>query len=158
MRAEMRHLAWYQRSSRKILHSSCVAFGTWARSSGWTRCPTPLDPTRLYASKSLPLHLLSHILSGFVPSQLWVGVMISTQPFFIAGVEDPDVAKSSAFGACGIFAFTFVSSILGIWYDSQNKSAATSLTMEDGAESMASSYQLARDNNFPSYGATPVMS
>ena len=84
--------------------------------------------------------------------------MISTQPFFIAGVEDPDVAKSSAFGACGIFAFTFVSSILGIWYDTQNKSAANSLTMEDGGDSMAgSSYQLARDNNFPSYGATPVM-
>jgi hypothetical protein len=80
--------------------------------------------------------------------------MFTTQPFYIAGVEDPDVAKSSAFGACGIFAFTFVASILGLWYDSQNKSSSM---LEDGVESLAG-YQLARDNNFPSYGATPVLS
>jgi len=82
--------------------------------------------------------------------------MFSTQPFYIAGVEDPEVAKSSAFGACGIFTFVFVSSILGIWYDAQKKSEATTASPEDGTESMAS-YQLAGESNFPSYGTTSVM-
>mmetsp|Transcript_21168 Transcript_21168/g.44250 ORF Transcript_21168/g.44250 Transcript_21168/m.44250 type:complete len:105 (-) Transcript_21168:342-656(-) len=42
----------------------------------------------------------------------WVGMMLVKQPFFIGGIEDVDVAKSSAFGASGMFLFTFVVSIL----------------------------------------------
>ena len=53
--------------------------------------------------------------------QLWVGVMLHTQPFFIAGIEDAGEAKSSAFGAMAMFIVTFISSLLGLWYDSQNK-------------------------------------
>jgi hypothetical protein len=77
--------------------------------------------------------------------QLWVGIMITTQPFFIAGIDDAEEAKSSAFGACGMFAFTFVASILGIWYDSQNKADVT--------ENGDAGYQLAQDN-YPNYGGT----
>lgn len=74
--------------------------------------------------------------------------MISTQPFYIAGIEDADEAKASAFGACGLFAFTFVASILGIWYDSQNK--ADAMMMEENGES---GYQLAQ-GEYPNYGGT----
>jgi hypothetical protein len=50
-----------------------------------------------------------------------VGVLIQTQPFFIAGIEDPEEARSSAFGAMGMFLFTFLASMFGIWYDSKSK-------------------------------------
>jgi len=50
-----------------------------------------------------------------------VGVMIQTQPFFIGGLEDSDEAKANAFGAMAMFIVTFVASLLGMWYDSQNK-------------------------------------
>lgn len=73
--------------------------------------------------------------------------MITTQPFYIAGIEDADEAKASAFGACGMFAFTFVASMLGIWYDSQNK--ADSIESENGE----TAYQLAQ-GDFPNYGGT----
>eukprot|EP00429_Kryptoperidinium_foliaceum_P060452 CAMPEP_0176098404 /NCGR_PEP_ID=MMETSP0120_2-20121206/49339_1 /TAXON_ID=160619 /ORGANISM="Kryptoperidinium foliaceum, Strain CCMP 1326" /LENGTH=104 /DNA_ID=CAMNT_0017432411 /DNA_START=38 /DNA_END=352 /DNA_ORIENTATION=+ len=79
---------------------------------------------------------------------LWVGVMLMKQPFYIAGVEDAEEAQASAFGACGMFAFTFVASILGIWYDSQNKASEIEETSGEAG------YQLAQDN-YPSYGATP---
>ena len=78
--------------------------------------------------------------------QLWVGIMISTQPFFIAGIEDVAEAKSSAFGACGMFIFTFVASTVGIWYDTQSKALAQSEEAEAG-------YQLA-GADFPNYGGT----
>lgn len=74
--------------------------------------------------------------------------MISTQPFFIAGIEDPEEAKNSAFGACGMFVFTFVASILGVWYDSQNKTELE----ESGAQ--GSEYRLAGNGDFPNYGGT----
>ena len=75
--------------------------------------------------------------------------MISTQPFFIAGIEDAEEAKNSAFGACGMFAFTFVASILGVWYDSQNKAE-----LEDMAGGEGSEYRLAGAGDFPNYGGT----
>ena len=43
--------------------------------------------------------------------------MITTQPFYIGGLDDPDDARSSAFGAAGMFLATFVLSVIGIWYD-----------------------------------------
>lgn len=79
---------------------------------------------------------------------LWVGIMISTQPFFIAGIEDAEEAKNSAFGACGMFVFTFVASVLGVWYDSQNKADL----VENGNE--GSEYRLAGSAGFPNYGGT----
>uniref|UniRef100_A0A7S2UKQ9 Uncharacterized protein n=1 Tax=Attheya septentrionalis TaxID=420275 RepID=A0A7S2UKQ9_9STRA len=51
----------------------------------------------------------------------WVGIMIGAQPFFIAGIDNPDEAQASAFGAMGMFAFAIVASMGGIWYDGQSK-------------------------------------
>ena len=48
--------------------------------------------------------------------------MVSSQPFFIAGIEDAEEARASAFGAFAIFIVTFLLSAIGIWYDSQYKS------------------------------------
>lgn len=70
--------------------------------------------------------------------------MISSQPFFIAGIEDADNAKSSAFGAFGMFSFTFILSALGIWHDSQNKAQP----LESEGE-----YALATDE-VPNYGTS----
>lgn len=53
--------------------------------------------------------------------QLYVGVLVSTQPFFISGIEDQEKAQTSAFGATGMFLFTFLASMGGIWYDSMYK-------------------------------------
>ena len=47
--------------------------------------------------------------------------MITTQPFFIAGIEDVDQAQKSAFGAMAMFIVTFAASMAGIWYDSSSK-------------------------------------
>jgi hypothetical protein len=44
--------------------------------------------------------------------------MITFQPFYIAGLEDPEEAKISAFGAMGVFLVTLVLSLLGIVYSS----------------------------------------
>merc|ERR1711957_794876 len=49
---------------------------------------------------------------------LWVGIMLTTQPFFIAGIEDVEVATWAAFGAFFTFMFVFVLSAVGMWYDS----------------------------------------
>ena len=80
-----------------------------------------------------------------VEFQLWVGVMIHTQPFFIGGLENVEEARSNAFGAMGMFLVTFVASMIGIWYDSQFKSEV----VVDSAEA---EYQLSTDQ--PTYGAT----
>ena len=41
--------------------------------------------------------------------------MVSKQPFFIAGLEDPDKAKDSAFGAMIMFCLTLAYSIYSIF-------------------------------------------
>lgn len=41
--------------------------------------------------------------------------MIHTQPFFIGGLDNPDEAKASAFGACMMFLVTFGLSVIGIF-------------------------------------------
>jgi hypothetical protein len=46
---------------------------------------------------------------------------LSTQSFFISGIEDKEKAQTSAFGATGMFLFTFLASMGGIWYDSTYK-------------------------------------
>mmetsp|Transcript_7738 Transcript_7738/g.22445 ORF Transcript_7738/g.22445 Transcript_7738/m.22445 type:complete len:100 (-) Transcript_7738:414-713(-) len=73
----------------------------------------------------------------------WVGVMVSTQAFFIPGIDDPEKAQANAYGAFGMFVFTFIVSSLGVWYDSQNKVEEVETEGE---------YQLGSDN-VPNYGA-----
>ena len=74
----------------------------------------------------------------------WVGVMLQTQPFFISGIEDYDTAKSSAFGASGMFLFCICASIFSMMRGSDEKEEASA---ENGVES---EYQLASD--VPTYG------
>lgn len=74
--------------------------------------------------------------------------MIQTQPFFIAGLEDTDEAKANAFGAMAMFIVTFISSLLGMWYDSQNKIEET--TSGNGPES---EYHLST-GDVPTYGTS----
>jgi hypothetical protein len=47
--------------------------------------------------------------------------MIHTQHFFIAGIDDAEEARTSAFGAMFCFLVTFVASLGGIWYDAQSQ-------------------------------------
>jgi hypothetical protein len=58
--------------------------------------------------------------------------MITVQPFYIAGLEDPEEAKISAFGAMGVFLVTLVLSLLGIVY-----SSVVGSSKSDGAEAAA---------------------
>ena len=74
--------------------------------------------------------------------------MLTTQPFFIAGIEDVEVASESAFGACFMFMFVFVLSAIGMWYDSNFVKKAV---VEDGTEA---DYQLAGAQGIPNYGAS----
>ena len=74
--------------------------------------------------------------------------MIATQPFFIGGLEDVDQAKASAFGAMAMFIVTFIASLLGLWYDSQNKIEETSAM--DGPEA---EYHLST-GDVPTYGTS----
>lgn len=43
-----------------------------------------------------------------------MGVLLSTQPEFITGIDDVSEAKSNAFGAMGMFIATFAFSMYGI--------------------------------------------
>ena len=57
----------------------------------------------------------------FSSSQLFVGVLLQTQPFFITGIDDISTAKSNAFGAMGMFIATFGISLFGIMRTSGDK-------------------------------------
>ena len=70
------------------------------------------------------IHSPSHV------TQLWVGVLLSTQSFFVGGLDDPEAAKTSAFGAMGMFIVTFFASIFGIYYDSGRKAESIEETPE----------------------------
>lgn len=73
--------------------------------------------------------------------------MLQTQPFFIKGIEDADASRTSAFGAMGMFMVAFVASLLGMWYDSQNKIEEETPSGQGGE----TEYQLAQDT-VPTYG------
>ena len=73
-------------------------------------------------------------------SQLFVAVLITTQPFYLAGIEDVEKAQGSAYGATGMFLFTFLASIGGIWFDSMQKIEPAA----NGTESEAG-YHLSHD-------------
>mmetsp|Transcript_45653 Transcript_45653/g.67355 ORF Transcript_45653/g.67355 Transcript_45653/m.67355 type:complete len:102 (+) Transcript_45653:84-389(+) len=47
----------------------------------------------------------------------WVGIMLQYQPFFIGGIDDVAAAKSSAFGAAGLFIVALFLSIGAIIFD-----------------------------------------
>ena len=51
---------------------------------------------------------------------LFVYTLLSTQPFFITGINDVNVAKTSALGALGLFALMFIISIVGICRSSRH--------------------------------------
>jgi hypothetical protein len=76
--------------------------------------------------------------------------MLTTQPFFITGIDDVEEAKSSAFGAFGMFMATFVLSAGGMFYDSNYKQEPADATENGNGNG---GYQLANDN-FPSYGTS----
>ena len=56
--------------------------------------------------------------------------MVMTQSFFIGGLEDPELAKRSAFGAMAMFIITFFLSIFGMYYDSGRKAESIEETPE----------------------------
>lgn len=66
----------------------------------------------LPATPSLSLH---------PTDQLYVGILLSTQPEFITGIEDVSLAKSNAFGAMGMFFAVFALSVVGILRTSPNE-------------------------------------
>jgi len=51
----------------------------------------------------------------------WVWIIIHTQGFYIAGLEDEEKGIQSAFGAMVMFLVTFVASCYGIHVDNSNK-------------------------------------
>ena len=51
---------------------------------------------------------------------LFVYTLLSTQPFFITGINDINVAKTSALGALGAFVGMFIISIVGICRSSRH--------------------------------------
>ena len=51
---------------------------------------------------------------------IFVYTLLSTQPFFITGINDINIAKTSALGALGAFALMFIISIVGICRSSRH--------------------------------------
>ena len=90
---------------------------------------------------------LTCLSSSLLLFQLYVGILVSTQPFFISGIQDKEKVKASAFGATGMFLFTFLASMGGVWYDSQYKVEPVS-NGEPEAE-----YHLSKDTP-PTYGTS----
>lgn len=87
---------------------------------------------------------LSTLLFHF---QLYCWIILSTQSFYIGGIEDPEKASASAFGAVILFVITFVASVAGIWYDSMYKAEPIKEGMAPETE-----YQLSQD--VPTYGTS----
>ena len=81
--------------------------------------------------------------------QLYVWILLTTQSFFIAVIEDAAKAQASAFGATGMFVATFLMSLGGIWYDSMHKAEPTS---ENGAPE--AEYHLATGDAPVTYGTS----
>ena len=74
-----------------------------------------------------------------------MGVLLSTQPEFITGIEDVGEAKSNAFGAMGMFIATFGLSVFGILRTSANE--------KEDIDGMDTGYQLAGVNQ-SEYGSS----
>lgn len=54
-------------------------------------------------------------------SQFWVGMMLTRQPFFVGGIEDVQLARSSAFGSCYMYCATFGISLVITYRDTRKK-------------------------------------
>lgn len=65
---------------------------------------------------------------------LFVGVLLTTQPEFIVGIEDVGEARSNAFGAMGMFIATFALSVFGMLRTSPNE--------KEDLDASAEGYQL----------------
>jgi len=63
-----------------------------------------------------------------------VATLISKQPFYIGGLEDVDLCKSSAVGAMGMFLFTFVASVAHICYEKANPYSRTNTNLNSMEE------------------------
>lgn len=46
----------------------------------------------------------------------FVGILMQQQAFYIKGVEDSEKIKESAFGAMGMFIFSFFASCYGVYH------------------------------------------
>lgn len=75
--------------------------------------------------------IFSFLLLLLLFTQGWVGALLVYQPFYVSGLEDIDAAKSSAFGALGLFIVTFASSIVYLCYDSCCKFRYGALSTHD---------------------------
>ena len=64
-------------------------------------------------------------------NQGWVGALLVYQPFYVSGLEDIEAAKSSAFGALGLFIFAFATSLVYLCYDSCCKFRYGALSTHD---------------------------
>ena len=79
--------------------------------------------------------------------------MLSTQPFFIGGIEDVEAAQKSAFGASAMFGFVVVLSAVGMWYDATFSNQKESEIVHATDNEPVSDYQLAgAGSRGPSYG------
>ena len=74
-----------------------------------------------------------------------MGVLLTTQPFFILGIEDVREARSNAFGAMGMFVATFLLSVFGIFHSSRSAKEA---------DDHANGYQLSEMNFQTEYGTS----
>ena len=66
---------------------------------------------------------------------LFVYTLLSTQPFFVNGVENVDSAKASALGAVVLFVVLFFISVAGIFRSSRNHVAEEGMMIFNGRSS-----------------------
>ena len=107
------------------------------------------------------------VASVFLSFQTWVGILLMKQPFYIAGIDDYERAKGSAFGAAAAFFFTFVVSIVYMIYDAQRlanpSGTSPSFTLPgtlrqlpNPLSSVGSASSVARSLSFTGPGGRPV--
>ena len=70
----------------------------------------------------------------------------------MGGIEDPVEARNNAFGAMGMFLFTFLASLGAIWYDAQRKPQG-SAGGENGEMMEGTEYHLSTEK-MATYGTT----
>ena len=81
--------------------------------------PAKMENCTCYAN----LHLstgISHIFPPFF-FQFLVGMLLKMQPFFISGIPDYKLARTSAFGAMWAYIFTFCISVVLMIRDGRRK-------------------------------------
>mmetsp|Transcript_2721 Transcript_2721/g.4039 ORF Transcript_2721/g.4039 Transcript_2721/m.4039 type:complete len:110 (+) Transcript_2721:177-506(+) len=66
----------------------------------------------------LPLSIFSFVGALFM---LFVAILITTQPFFIGGIEDFQKARGAAYGAMWAYVITFILSVILDFRDAKRK-------------------------------------